>query len=113
MLHPLTGLDHLLMLLGTGVLATKTADAAALGLNVFPNPVQATSTVAYQVTGQAANVHIALTDLLGRTVRTIENGVKPVGAQTATLNTTDVAAGTYLVRVQVGDQVATSKIAVL
>lgn len=107
------GRQSLAYQLGTGVLATKTADAAALGLNVFPNPVLATSTVAYQVTGQAANVHIALTDLLGRTVRTVENGVKSVGTQTATLNTADVAAGTYLVRVQVGDQVATSKIAVL
>ncbi|RZK96490.1 MAG: T9SS type A sorting domain-containing protein [Hymenobacter sp.] len=98
---------------GGTTLGTKAADAAALGLSVFPNPVQATSTVAYQVTGQATNVKIALTDLLGRTVRTVENGVKPVGAQTATLNTADVAAGTYLVRVQVGEQVATSKIAVL
>lgn len=109
----IAGRQSLAYQLGTGVLATKTADAAALGLNVFPNPVQASSTVAYQVTGQATNVHIALTDLLGRTVRTVETGVKPVGAQTATLNTADMAAGTYLVRVQVGDQVATSKIAVL
>jgi hypothetical protein len=98
---------------GVTVLGTRTADAAALALGVYPNPVQAASTVTYQVTERASNVHIVLTDLLGRTVRTLENSLKPVGTQTAAVDAAALAAGTYLVRVQVADKVSTSKVSVL
>ena len=96
----------------TGVALAARTGAAELAMGVYPNPVQGASTVTYQVTERAANVHIVLTDLLGRTVRTIENGIKPVGLQTAAVDATSLAAGTYLMRVQVGDNVSTSKIAV-
>lgn len=98
---------------GGTTLGTRAADAAALALGVYPNPVQSASTVTYQVTERASNVNIVLTDLLGRTVRTLENGLKPVGTQTAAVDASALAAGTYLVRVQVGDKVSTSKVAVL
>ena len=88
------------------------AAAAVAGLSVYPNPAQGTSTVTYQVTDRAASVNIVLTDLLGRPVRTIENGLKPVGTQTATVDASALAAGTYLLRVQVGDNASTSKVAV-
>ena len=97
----------------TVTLGAKAAAAAAVGLSVYPNPVQGASTVSYQVTERATNVNIVLTDLLGRTVRTIENGLKPVGTQTAAVDASTLAAGTYLVRVQVGDNVSTSKVSVL
>ena len=97
--------------LGTGVLATKAA-APVAGLSVYPNPVADASTVTYQVSDRATNVHIVLTDLLGRTVRTVENGLKPVGLQTTRVDASTLAAGTYLLRVQVGDNVSTSKLAV-
>lgn len=103
-----------LNLSATGVtLGAKAAAAAAVGLSVYPNPVAGASTVSYQVADRATNVHIVLTDLLGRTVRTIENGLKPVGTQTAAVDASALAAGTYLVRVQVGDNVSTSKVSVL
>jgi hypothetical protein len=109
----ISGRQYLTYQVGAGPLATRTADAAAIGLNVYPNPAAGTSSVAYQVTERAAPVNIALTDLLGRTVRVLESGVKSVGSQSALLNTSALAAGTYLVRVQVGDKVSTSKVAVL
>ncbi len=105
------GKQFLTYQIGTGVLATKTA-AAVAGLSVYPNPAQGTSTVTYQVADRATNVNIVLTDLVGRTVRTIENGLKPVGTQTASVDASALAAGTYLMRVQVGDNVSTSKVAV-
>ena len=98
--------------LATVALATRVASAASVGLSVYPNPVADASTVTYQVSDRATNVHIVLTDLLGRTVRTVENGLKPVGLQTARVDASTLAAGTYLLRVQVGDNVATSKLAV-
>lgn len=102
-----------LNLTATGVtLGAKAADAAAIGLSVYPNPSLGVAVVSYRV-AEAANVHIALTDLLGRPVRTVENGAKTAGNQTANLNTSDLAAGIYLVRVQVGDNVSTTKISVM
>ncbi|GAB3571194.1 T9SS type A sorting domain-containing protein [Hymenobacter daeguensis] len=96
-----------------GVLGTKAADAAAVALNVYPNPAQGVATVAYNVGSQADNVNIVLTDLLGRPVQTLENGRQAAGLQTKTISTANVAAGTYLVRVQVGDKVSTSKVVLL
>jgi hypothetical protein len=96
-----------------GVLGTKAADAAAVALNVYPNPAQGVATVAYNVGSQADNVNIVLTDLLGRPVQTLANGRQAAGLQTKTISTANVAAGTYLVRVQVGDKVSTSKVVLL
>jgi hypothetical protein len=84
-----------------------------VALSVYPNPVRGASTIAYQVTERASNVNIVLTDLLGRTVRTVENSLKQVGAQTASVDVAALAAGTYLIRVQVGDKVSTSKVSIL
>ena len=98
---------------GVTVLGTKTADAAAVALSVYPNPVADNTRVAYTVTEQASPVNIVLTDLLGRTLSVLENSVKPVGSQSASLNKAALSAGTYLVRVQVGEKVSTSKVVVL
>jgi len=102
------------LLSATGtVLANKAADAAAVAMSVYPNPAQGVATVAYNVAGRAEQVNIVLTDLLGRQVQVLESGLRSSGAQTTTVSTADVAAGTYLVRVQVGDKVATSKVVLM
>lgn len=98
---------------GGTTLGSRSADAAAVALSVYPNPVADAASVAYRVTDQASPVSIVLTDLLGRPVRVLENSLKPVGSQSAALDKSNLAAGTYLVRVQVGEKVSTSKIAVL
>lgn len=108
----ISGKQSLTYRLGTGVLATKVANSA-IALGVYPNPVRGASTVTYEVADRASNVNIVLTDLLGRTVRTVENGLKPVGTQTASVDAGALASGTYLMRVQVGDKVSTSKVSVL
>ena len=93
-------------------LGTRAADESAVAMGVFPNPAQGRTTVSYQVTKTEA-VNVVLTDLMGRTVRTLENSNKSAGIQNISLNTADVAAGTYLVRVQVGDKVAVRKVVLL
>lgn len=97
---------------GVTVLANKAADAA-VALSVYPNPVADYARVTYTVTEQAAAVNIVLTDLLGRTLSVLENGLKPVGSQSVALSKSALPAGTYLVRVQVGEKVSTSKVMVL
>ena len=94
------------------LLGTKPADEAAVALAVFPNPARGKATVAYRVVNTAAAVRIVLTDLLGRQVRVLENGTKAAGSQSASLEAGALGAGTYLVRAQVGDQVAVRKLVV-
>lgn len=95
------------------VTAIKAADKAAVAMQIYPNPAQGVATVSYNVGSHADNVNIALTDLLGREVQVLANGLQAAGMQSKTVSTANVAAGTYLVRVQVGDKVSTSKMVVL
>jgi Secretion system C-terminal sorting domain len=91
----------------------KKADEQRIAMDVFPNPSAGTTTVAYQVLNRSQEVSIELTDLAGRTVRTLRKGTMPAGAQRETVKTEDIAAGTYLVKVQVGDMLATRKVVLL
>lgn len=95
------------------VLGTKQADEASVAMSVFPNPSNSRATVTYRVLGGAENVNVVLTDLMGRTVRTLQNGKQAEGFKDIELNSSTIAAGTYLVRVQVGDKVATRKVVLL
>ena len=96
----------------TGVLGNKAADAS-VAMSVYPNPANGVATVEYNVAERAQAVSITLTDLLGRPVRVLESGLRSAGAKTTTVSTADVAAGSYLVRVQVGENVATRKVVLL
>lgn len=101
-------------LTATGVaLANKAADAAAVAMGIYPNPANDVATVAYNVGARAENVSIALTDLLGRPVRVLSSGVQAAGVQSKVVSTANIAAGIYLIRVQVGDKVATRKIVLM
>ena len=101
-------------LTATGVaLANKAADAAALAVGVYPNPANDVATVAYNVGARAETVSISLTDLLGRPVRVLSSGIQAAGVQNKVVSTANIAAGTYLMRVQVGDKVSTRKMVLL
>jgi len=95
------------------VLGTKQADEASVAMSVFPNPTNSQATVTYRVLDKAEHVNVVLTDLLGRPVRTLQDGKQSAGFQNISLNNADIAAGTYMVRVQVGDKVATRKVVLL
>ncbi|GAB2951968.1 hypothetical protein GCM10027048_16230 [Hymenobacter coalescens] len=97
---------------GVTVLSNRRT-ANEMALNVYPNPVLGESTVAYRVQSAQQHVNIELTDLMGRRVRTLFEGQQGVGVQTRKLQADGVAAGTYLVKVQVGEQVATHKVSLL
>ena len=94
-------------------LSTKAEDAASVAVGVFPNPSNSQATVSYQVLGRAQQVTVALTDLMGRTVRTLHSGIQNAGIQNVSLDNSNLAAGTYLVKVNVGEKVATRKVVLL
>lgn len=94
-------------------LGTKAADDASVAMSVYPNPAAGTATVAYNVQNANEQVNVVLTDLMGRQVRVLANGQMRSGTQLVNLSSDTIAAGTYLVRVQVGDRVATRKVVLL
>ena len=97
----------------TVTLSSKQEDAAAVAMSVFPNPSLSEATVTYRVLDRPAPVSITITDLMGRTVRTFDNGTQGVGIQRFELNSSSIAAGTYLIKVQVGDKASTRKVVLL
>ncbi|RSK40038.1 T9SS type A sorting domain-containing protein [Hymenobacter perfusus] len=94
------------------VLSSRKADDAVVAMSVFPNPTQGSSTVSYQVQGGAQPVAVRVLDLLGREVRTLLNGKQNPGFHELSVATGDLAVGTYLVKVQVGDKLATRRLTV-
>ncbi|MCI1188434.1 T9SS type A sorting domain-containing protein [Hymenobacter sp. DH14] len=97
---------------GGTVLGTRAADDAALGLRLYPNPANGPATLSYQAP-TAAEVTVVLTDLLGRPVRVLDHGPKAAGSHLVNIDATGVAAGTYLVRVQVGEARSVQKLVLL
>jgi hypothetical protein len=94
------------------VTSTRQADDAVVAMSVFPNPAQGESTISYQVQGGAQDVAVRLTDLLGREVRTLLAAKQNAGFHNLKVAGGDLAVGVYLVKVQVGDKVATRRLAV-
>ena len=92
------------------VLSTRQAADAVVAMSVFPNPAQAESTVSYQVLGGTQAVAVRVTDLLGREVRTLLDARQIAGFHDLRVNLNDFPAGIYLVKVQVGDKVATRRL---
>ena len=79
----------------------------------YPNPFNPTTTVTYGVPA-AAEVRITATDLLGRQVATLVSGdMRSAGYHTVQFNADGLASGTYLIRMEAGDFVATQQVVLL
>ena len=79
----------------------------------YPNPFNPTTTVTYGLPA-AAEVRITATDLLGRQVAALVAGdMKAAGYHTVQFNADGLASGTYLIRMEAGDVVATQQVVLL
>ncbi|GAA4039965.1 hypothetical protein GCM10022409_27240 [Hymenobacter glaciei] len=94
------------------VLSSRQADEAVVAMSVFPNPGRGETTVAYQVLGGTQPVAVRVLDLVGREVRTLLDAPQSAGFHELKAGLNELAAGTYLVKVQVGDKVATRRLTV-
>lgn len=94
------------------VLSSRQADDAVVAMSVFPNPAQDESTISYQVQGGTQPVAVRVTDLLGREVRTLLDAKQSAGFHELKVGMNDLSAGIYLVKVRVGDKVATRRLEV-
>lgn len=93
--------------IGTGVLAVRSEVAKALNFSVYPNPGHA-STVTYRVPAGTQGVALSVFDNMGRQVRSFQS--QQAGEQSYAL--AGLSAGIYVVKLAVGDQITSQKLAV-
>ena len=110
----LTDTDSLQVSIASGV-DTKSFELPATFIlkAAYPNPFNPTTTVTYGLP-VAAQVHITVSDLLGRTVKTLVAGeLSAPGYYTVQFNAAGLASGTYLIKMEVGDFVATQQVVLM
>jgi hypothetical protein len=78
----------------------------------FPNPSAQQATVRFEVP-RSTDVEIAVYDVLGRRVETIVNGQVPAGREQRSVQTGQLAPGTYFIRMRMGETVQTERLTVV
>ncbi len=78
-------------------------------LGVYPNPFWRKNTLHYSLS-EAAYLQIDLYDLKGRKLRSLVNDKMPAGIYSYELDGENLDNGTYLYRIQVNDEVITTKV---
>ena len=78
------------------------AEVALLGN--YPNPFNPETTISYALP-QGAEVRLAVYDLLGHEVAVLVDGSRPAGQHTVRFDGGDLPSGSYVYRLQVGEEV--------
>ncbi|MEP0548660.1 MAG: T9SS type A sorting domain-containing protein [Rhodothermales bacterium] len=87
------------------------AEALALAAP-FPNPVRGSATLRFSLP-DAADVTLAIYDVLGRRVATAADGPRTAGAHEVTFEATGLPSGVYLVRLTTGARQATQRFVIV
>lgn len=95
-------------------LALSGETPATFSLSSYPNPFNPSTTLSYEVPENAI-VSLVLYDMLGREVRTFEDGYRTAGRYSAVWDGTNtsgslVSTGLYLLRLQAGNTMLTHKL---
>lgn len=78
----------------------------------YPNPFNPSTTIPYDLHADA-NVSIEVFDIAGKKVQTLVNEYKYAGTHEVTFNANDLASGNYLLKMTVGNESVTQKVALL
>jgi photosystem II stability/assembly factor-like uncharacterized protein len=79
---------------------------------VYPNPFNATTTIAY-VVPQTERISLRVFDLLGREVAVLRDGMTEAGPHVLQFDGSRLASGMYFTRLEAGSQVQTQKMILL
>lgn len=93
----------------TDVTSTSAVAPEVFEMAVSPNPTEGASVLNYTLP-RAAATRIVVTDLLGREVMRLDNGVQTAGAQAVPLDLTAQSAGVYLVSLYTDKEVSTLRL---
>ena len=91
-----------------------TTIASDITVNIFPNPVQYSSTIQYSLP-ESGNVNINLFDISGKKVATVFSGYKTSGPQTVSVSKNIISnsvavSGIYLLEIEINGKKKTTKI---
>ena len=78
----------------------------------MPNPVTSKTTISYSVP-QTQNVSVVLFNAMGQQIRSLVSGIATKGENSVDLDASDLATGSYIVKIVANDFVATKKINVI
>lgn len=81
------------------------------GINVYPNPANASTELSYTLT-EGGNADIRVLDAAGREVSVIAQGNHAPGTYRATLNTAEFAEGVYIIRMQTGNAITNRRLVI-
>jgi len=81
-------------------------------LGSVPHPVAQQGQIRYTLP-RTMDVELAVYDLLGRRVATLDSGEKPARRHVVHVNVSDWSSGTYFVRLKAGDEVMTRRLTVV
>ena len=98
---------------GSGLLASRATVAETLGAAAYPNPVTSESQLTYTVANGAQAVSVEVYNALGQRVLNLLNTDQKAGTyQVALAPVNKLAAGNYLVKLQVGTQLTSRHVVV-
>jgi hypothetical protein len=96
----------------TGI-AGNTGDVTKGGfVNLAPNPMRTIGTISYTLKTEG-RVIISLYDAAGRVVDNLVNETRPAGTYSTTIDSDDIAAGVYFVRVETPDGIGTKTVTIV
>jgi hypothetical protein len=96
----------------TGTAAVKGVTNSVSSVVISPNPANDFTTLHFNLS-EATNVSIEVLDVAGRTVSTMANDVMGVGNHNITINTSNIAAGYYTIRISTGNGAITQPLSVV
>jgi hypothetical protein len=81
-------------------------------LGNYPNPFNPTTNIVYEIPFDS-EVRLALYNILGQNVRTLDIGMQPSGRHEVSLDVGHLPSGIYMVRMQLGSEVHTLRISLV
>ena len=94
--------------LGIGDYNANGSKVTKTKLKTYPNPTTDNTTLTFNL-AETSNVNVFVYNIMGTLVKTITNRNVPAGAQTLTINGSDLPNGTYIVKFVAGKQSDTVK----
>ncbi|WP_164682686.1 T9SS type A sorting domain-containing protein [Cyclonatronum proteinivorum] len=80
--------------------------------NAYPNPFNPTTNIPFEIS-ETGHVSLEVFDMLGRQVAVLVNEAKPAGSYTVPFDAAALSSGVYLIRLQSGDLMKTSRVTLI
>lgn len=102
-------IDDINILTGTAI---SEANLNVDNVNIFPNPANSEANVEFSIS-QKSNVVVSVVDVMGRVVLNVANQQMNAGTQNVAINTSSLASGVYMVKIDADGKSVTERFSVV